>query len=308
MRYKLSGILLVAVLSFVFVAIGPIGAVEFDWRGYPGGVNLPAGNYVTPVRDQGNAGTCWAFAAVGAVEAKYDITFKLTNSTLNLSEQHLVCDGSTGDIDGGWEDAALKFIRDHGIVDEAKLPYTAKNTSPKWPLQQPYTLYRITSVQTRVSCDPTVLKTFLQNNGPVAAAINSGKDFITPPHSLDDSTSALVSAGDNEVPPGVQMDARLVPDAHGASLDHAVVITGFTDNASVAGGGYWHIKNSWGSTWGPTHDGYGYVTYATMLVDNYVTGIPGVAYTQTVPEPSAIILLGTAAIGLLALARRRRRS
>ena len=94
----------------LLAAACPAKVQSFDWGAYPGNASLPAGNYITPVRDQGSGGTCWAFSAVGAVEANYDITYHLTNSTLDLSEQHLVCDGSAGDaVYGGWEDRAFNF-------------------------------------------------------------------------------------------------------------------------------------------------------------------------------------------------------
>ena len=77
---------------------------SFDWRNYPGAAglaaagiaapagiaNLPAGNYMTPVRDQADVGSCWAFAAIGVLEAKYDIVTGTRNSTLDLSEQNLI--------------------------------------------------------------------------------------------------------------------------------------------------------------------------------------------------------------------------
>jgi hypothetical protein len=263
----LSTVILFVLL--VFAADPSIRGATFDWRAYPGNGNLAAGNYVTPVRNQGSAGTCWAFSAVGAVEANYDITFHLTNSTLDLSEQHLVCDGSAGDaIYGGWEDLALNFVRDHGIVNEATLPYTASDYSPNWPLHPPYTLYRITS-DGYTSAAPTSLKTYLQTYGPVTAAIDANSDFIWPSNRSHDAT------GETAVPQGITFDAHGNPN----DLNHAIVITGFTDDSTIAGGGYWHIKNSWGAGWGDS--GYGYISYATMQADDYITGINGVSYTVT---------------------------
>jgi C1A family cysteine protease len=295
-----------SLLLVSFQLASPLRAEQFDWRAYPGKTGLPAGNYVTAVRNQGSAGTCWAFAATAALEANYDITFKINNSLLNLSEQHLVCDGTAGDIDGGWEDAALDFIRDHGIVDEVKLPYTASNTSPNWPLTPPYTLYRITSDQHwfSISTTPDSLKNYLKTYGPVTAAIDANTDFFTPtnpPHYAGDTFASL---GGNDIPPDVVLNevARDNPN----NLNHAVLITGFSDDLNAAGGGYWHIKNSWGGTWGPTGNGYGYVSFTTMHADNYVTGINGAAFTQSVPEPSTLALLGLGASCLLGCAWRRR--
>lgn len=64
--------------------IGPAAPSSFDWRSY-GGVN-----WLTAVRDQKNCGSCWAFAAVGVVEAHYNIVKNNANLDLNLAEQDLV--------------------------------------------------------------------------------------------------------------------------------------------------------------------------------------------------------------------------
>ena len=62
----------------------------------PGGItlNLSAGNYMTPVRDQAQVGSCWAFAAIGAYfRRSFNIVTGTVNSTLDLSEQNLICAG-----------------------------------------------------------------------------------------------------------------------------------------------------------------------------------------------------------------------
>ena len=68
----------------------------FDWRDN-------GGNWLSPVKDQGSCGSCWAFAAVGVVEAQFNIASGDPGLDPNLSEQYLVSDCSTnsGDCGGG---------------------------------------------------------------------------------------------------------------------------------------------------------------------------------------------------------------
>ncbi len=285
----------------------PAWCDQFDWRAYPGSANHPAGDYITPVRDQGSVGTCWAFSAVAEVEANYDITYNILNSTLDLSEQNLVDAGYTmgfGSIDGGYEDQALRYVMFTGITTASVLPYNQTNFSPNWPLTAPYTLYKITSMQWswNLSADPASIKGYLQTYGPVEAAIDAETDFFNPtdPPIYDDGI--LAGVGSDAVPRGISLSSP-IDGPRGATLDHAVLITGYTDDPSVPGGGYWHVKNSWGSTWGPTGDGYGYISYATMETDDYITAITGTSYTTLVPEPASLSLL---ALGGLALLRRKK--
>jgi len=98
---------------------GSVGSPpSFDWRNYSGQ------NWMTSVKDQGQCGSCWAFSAVGVVEAVYNIGTGNPDLDLDLSEDYLVSDCLLANsCCGGWMQYAFEFVRDDGIPDEACLPY-----------------------------------------------------------------------------------------------------------------------------------------------------------------------------------------
>ena len=293
-----AGVGALVLVMAMLVAAQPVWAVTFDWR------NVGGQDFTTPVKSQGGCGSCWAFAAVGALEAYWDIAYNNPNLNLNLSEQHLVCDGSCGNCSGGWEFSALDFFISHGITDEATLPYTASNSSPNWPLTGTWTVYGSTADQKFLDNTTANLKSVLQSNGPLVAAINASDDFFVPVWGpLEAAVSAAGGEFDIEVPAGVLMEEQV------GGINHAICVVGFVDDDTMAEGGYWIVKNSWGAGWGPTGDGYGYIKYGVIEEHDRIHAVAGDTWQETmggdvIPEPCTLSVL---VIGLAAAALRRRR-
>lgn len=80
---------------------------------------------VSPVKDQGRCGSCWAFSAVGTLES-----FSLMKGgSARLSEQQLVdCSRKYGNqgCNGGFNYQGLAYVKDHGIASQSEYPYIAK--------------------------------------------------------------------------------------------------------------------------------------------------------------------------------------
>jgi len=235
---------------------GSVGAPSsFDWRTYNGQ------NWMTPVKNQGSCGSCWAFSAVGVVEAIYDISTGNPDLDLNLSEEYLVADCLTyNSCCGGWMDTAFGFIRDDGVPDESCLPYvdasgctcgggtcdsnctynssgicsdaTCSDRCSDWQS-------RLLTIDATggVSSSQSAIKQALVDTGPLSVAMGIGSSY------------------------GGGFDGDIYRCTNDDGANHGVIIAGYDD-----AGGYWIVKNSWGSGW--NGDGYFKVGYGECAIED----------------------------------------
>lgn len=177
---------------------------------------------VTPVKDQGQCGSCWAFSTIGATEGAYF----LQNGTLySLSEQQLVdCSSAEGNqgCNGGLMDYGFQYIIDNkGVTSEANYPYTAQDGTCN--AAEASNIYaKITSFKDVATNSDTALMTAIVQQ-PVSVAVEADQD------SFQLYTGGVMTA------------------ACGTNLDHGVLAVGY---GATGGKDYYKIKNSWGVDWG----------------------------------------------------------
>jgi len=193
----------------------------FDWRNQ--------GNVVTPVYNQGQCGSCWAFSATENVESRW----ALAGHTLTqLSMQQVVsCDTTDGGCGGGWPYNAYQYLIGAGGQESyAAYPYTAENSPCNF--QSQYIVAKPTSwTYVTNSQDESQMVNYLVTNGPLSVCV-------------DASNWSFYTGG---VYPASSCST---------SIDHCVDAIGYNLGGSSP---YWIIRNSWGTGWGLS--GYMYLQY-----------------------------------------------
>jgi C1A family cysteine protease len=186
---------------------------SFDWRSF---------GKVTPIRDQGACGSCWAFGTAGVMESALLIQ---NNVNVNISEQYLVsCNNSGYSCKGGWwahnlhSSSSGKNSNPPGAVMESDFPYSATNGTCSKIYNHPYRLAKWNYVGAYGIPSVDALKAAIYNYGPIAVGV--------------------CSAGFSSYTGGVYTQ-------NNKCVDHIVILVGWNDADQT-----WILRNSWGTYWG----------------------------------------------------------
>jgi C1A family cysteine protease len=200
-------------------AVGVPAAI--DWRNN-------GGNYVTPIKNQGQCGSCVSFCSCSVIESAVRIKLGNPNYAIDLSEGFLqFCGG--GSCNGWGLTSGLDYAQNTGVTDEACMPYTAGGGAnmncgaarcADWAS-------RLTKISSYTNHSTMAARKAAVAAGPVLAGMEVWSDFFAYP-----------AAGGIYVKSSAA--TRLSPPGY-----HCVCIIGYDDAQQC-----WIIKNSWGTSWG----------------------------------------------------------
>jgi len=208
----------------------------------PASVDWREQGAITDVRNQGQCGSCWAFASAAAMSA-YGKINDMSHDLVTLSTQHITsctpnplhC-GGTGGCMGSIEPLAFTYASMFGIVTEEEYPYTSGD-----PTSNDDQVCDFDATTTDVSLitmgfetlphnDALAVMDHLANKGPLAASVAA-------------SDWGFYSGG---VFDGCDYDSNI-------AVNHAVLLMGYGTDED--GQDYWLIQNSWGEHWGDVSGG-----------------------------------------------------
>ncbi|CAF0785362.1 unnamed protein product [Brachionus calyciflorus] len=205
---------------------------EFDWR------NVSGVNYISPIRNQGSCGSCYAFASMAMNEARLRIKSLNTEQTIFSPQDIVECSEYSQGCDGGFPYLISgKYAEDFGLVEESCNPYKGRDgkcSTDKSCKRRYSTKYHYVG-GFYGACNEALMKIELARNGPLVVGFQVYDDFLSYRGGIYHHTGAR--------------DLTNFKWNPFEETNHAVLLVGYgTDKAT--GQDYWIVKNSWGTGWG----------------------------------------------------------
>ena len=207
-------------LGFKHHELKNVSTIEFP-EALQDEVNWVTAGAVTPVKDQGQCGSCWSFSTTGALEG---LDFVKKGVLPNLSEQQLVdCSLLNFGCNGGSMALAFKYSETHPLESESDYPYIAARSAGGCKYNKSLGKFAPTSYSAVTQQSTTALKAAIAQQ-PVSVAIEADKLVFQ-----------------------MYKGGVLTGTACGTQLDHGVLAVGY---GTLNGVDYYLVKNSWSANWG----------------------------------------------------------
>lgn len=220
--------------------------------------NVSGQSFITPVKDQGQCGSCCAFGSVAAMEGTYQVASNQPASGIDLSEAHVffcygaqagrVC-GCNNEPNSGWSPDAALAAESGGVAAENSYPYPAEiqctdYNCPALPDNWQASAMKVTGWHGLNSMSD--MKTWIATRGPLVTTMSVYEDF----YNYQSGVYHYVSGG---------LDGG-----------HCVCAVGYDDTQQC-----WICKNSWGPGWG--QGGFFLIGFSECGIDATMYAVEGVA-------------------------------
>jgi len=191
------------------------------------------GKYTTPVKNQAQCGSCWAFSATEQIESD---SMRTLGTSYILGPQQLVsCTPfpSMG-CNGGWTENAYQYVKKAGGIEQEKdYPYTSQ-TGITGSCKEDPSKYVVTVNDYYGVKGESSMGSYVLGTGPLSVCLDA--------NNWNTYTGGIMKSCGNQV-------------------DHCVQAVG----VDTGSGGYWKVRNSWGTTWG--EGGYIRLAYGQNTCD-----------------------------------------
>jgi len=212
----------------------PVLEASVNVSALSGSFNWADQGVLTPVKDQAQCGSCWAFSAVETIESAW---IRAGNDMTVFSPQQVVsCDSTDNGCSGGLPTNAFEYVKGaNGLATDESYPYTSgtgdSGTCKDFTVAggtvsaYGYAVPQCTKIFGTCDEDSDALASALQSNGPVSVAL--------------DASEWSSYAG------GVMTSSSCSSSSR--KMDHAVQLVGYNADADTP---YWIVRNSWSASWG----------------------------------------------------------